>query len=122
MGGDEFCALFAGATPVQAAKFMERVRYQFEASAFGSYPAGLFGATASFGIAGFDTAMNSADLIEAADRALYAAKQEGRNLVSLQSDENQKSCLALMQVLDRRNGGRTALDAASCEPVGRPKP
>lgn len=83
MGGDEFCLLFVGATPDQAAQVVERVRSRFEAIVFGTHSPGVFGVTASFGLAGFTAEMNEMELLEAADRALYEAKKKGRNLVSV---------------------------------------
>ncbi|HYA16499.1 MAG TPA: diguanylate cyclase, partial [Bryobacteraceae bacterium] len=86
LGGDEFCVLLSGSNAAQAAECLERVRLRFQTIAFGSDGKGVFSVTASFGIASLRPGMNSAALIEAADRALYAAKQKGRNVVAAQPE------------------------------------
>ncbi len=85
LGGDEFCVLVV-ADASRATECLERVRARFQTLAFGfDGQSGVFTATASFGIARFSPGMTSASLIEAADRALYAAKQKGRNVVTSES-------------------------------------
>jgi diguanylate cyclase (GGDEF)-like protein len=58
----------------------ERIRKQFEAQKF-TVAGHTFGATASFGIAGFrgKTPPKFSDLVTLADAALYSAKKKGRN-------------------------------------------
>ena len=86
LGGDEFCVLLNGTNSAQATECLDRVRDRFQTIAFGIDGHGVFSATASFGVASLQPGMNSAALIEAADRALYAAKNKGRNVVAAQPD------------------------------------
>lgn len=74
-GGDEFFALLADSDAGGARKFVDRVREKFEAA---MREAGNQVITVSAGIAEFRSDMESpAELIEAADRALYISKSEG---------------------------------------------
>jgi diguanylate cyclase (GGDEF)-like protein len=82
-GGDEFCALLFCAGPDDAAATAERIRRRIEALEFGD---GSLSVTASVGLAtvpilGADTAIDLPGLMAAADRALYRAKDDGRNRV-----------------------------------------
>jgi diguanylate cyclase (GGDEF)-like protein len=67
-GGEEFVVLLPGAGAPQAASILERLR--------GVTPAGQ---TFSAGIATWDTAETSDELIARADRSLYRAKEQGRD-------------------------------------------
>ena len=89
MGGDEFYVLLPRTAVPEAIICMERIRNRFQTVAFGGSSGSVFGVTASFGIAGLTVQKTSAELIEAADRALYEAKARGRNMVHVasQSDE-----------------------------------
>ncbi|MDJ0837894.1 MAG: diguanylate cyclase [Acidobacteriota bacterium] len=79
-GGDEFCIVFPHATPEQAMISVERIRQQVGELSFKAESGETFRATATFGIAdmaeGRDTPR---DLILAADKALFKAKEAGRN-------------------------------------------
>jgi diguanylate cyclase (GGDEF)-like protein len=77
-GGEEFALVLPGTDAATAAHVAERLR-----GAIADMP-GSPAITASLGVASFpDAALNAADLIAAADEALYAAKQEGRNRVGV---------------------------------------
>jgi diguanylate cyclase (GGDEF)-like protein len=84
-GGDEFTVVMPQTIKAEAAMVASRVRQAVEDKVFA-----LDGATAkitiSIGVAGYpqDTATKTA-LIKAADDALYAAKQSGRNNVKIAS-------------------------------------
>jgi diguanylate cyclase (GGDEF)-like protein len=83
-GGEEFLILLPDATPEGAIVGMERLRAGIEGLAIphaGRVPPGIM--TISIGISGWDPALrrNPAQVLEAADVALYAAKQHGRNRV-----------------------------------------
>jgi two-component system chemotaxis response regulator CheY len=83
-GGEEFLILLPDATPESAIVGMERLRAGIEGLGIphgGRVPPGVM--TISIGIAGWDPALrrNPAQVLEAADVALYAAKQHGRNRV-----------------------------------------
>lgn len=82
-GGDEFCVLLPEASKMEAAVIAERVRSGVEEFSFiaGSQPVKI---TLSCGIASFpDDANSGGKLLEAADKALYQAKQGGRNRVAI---------------------------------------
>jgi diguanylate cyclase (GGDEF)-like protein len=76
-GGEEFVILMPETELTGAAEFSDRLR-----SAIGQS-----GVTVSVGVASTKHFMNSEELLEAADQALYQAKDAGRNRVYLQSDE-----------------------------------
>jgi diguanylate cyclase (GGDEF)-like protein len=81
VGGEEFAVLCPGANLEEARKVAERVRTSLNENRFEA-PDGLLAVTASLGVAvRSDT---PAALYEAADRALYRAKAEGRNRVAVQ--------------------------------------
>ncbi len=74
-GGEEFAAVLSETSRDAAIGYAQRVRHRLAAEV----PGGL---TVSAGVAVFDETMASvAELVSAADQALYRAKQEGRNRV-----------------------------------------
>ncbi len=73
-GGDEFAVLLRGAARETALQVAHRARTAFE-------QANTFGTTLSVGIAQFSPEMLAADLLKAADSALYRAKSDGKNSV-----------------------------------------
>ncbi|MFT3813562.1 MAG: diguanylate cyclase [Acidovorax sp.] len=78
-GGEEFCILLPG-TPAEAAQAVaERIRAESAAFGFGpEHPA--LRMTASFGVSGIGAAdPHFGTLFSRADRALYTAKQQGRD-------------------------------------------
>lgn len=81
-GGEEFTIVLAGATIETARVIAERVR-----SGFAGEHRFLHGqplnATVSAGVAEAGAAMTFEDTLDAADRALYAAKRSGRDRVEL---------------------------------------
>lgn len=83
-GGEEFIVLLVDTGPVGASILAERMRVRIESLriAHRASSAGAF-LTASFGVATLipRPGLRSEDLVERADRALYAAKQRGRNRV-----------------------------------------
>ncbi|HEX5659439.1 MAG TPA: sensor domain-containing diguanylate cyclase [Polyangiales bacterium] len=82
-GGEEFCILCEETDSRGAVLLAERVREQLAERSFDS-ELGSFGVTCSLGVAAFpDDAVNDSQLFELADKALYAAKQSGRNRVCL---------------------------------------
>jgi diguanylate cyclase (GGDEF)-like protein len=77
-GGEEFVTLLPGSVAADATAFAERVRAAVDSSRE-FHGKGL---TISAGIAEYDPTMGrSIELLEAADAALYAAKEAGRNAV-----------------------------------------
>ena len=81
MGGDEFYVLFAETTVGQAALSLDRIRNRWAGMSFNAPGGGTFSVTSTFGAAPLQDGMDSKALIEAADQALYRAKQSGRNRV-----------------------------------------
>lgn len=86
-GGEEFAVVLPGAGSEPAAGAAERLRRAVEQHPFPgreTQPRGRV--TASLGVAVYPTdAAGAAELLEAADRALYRAKDAGRNAVVLHS-------------------------------------
>ncbi len=79
-GGDEFVMIFPHTDLEGAITLIERVRERLKGLAFIG-PRGSFSVTGSFGVAEFTPGMRPADLVAAADRALYGAKSAGRDRV-----------------------------------------
>lgn len=80
-GGEEFLLVLPGMTREGAVARAEQLRLAF-AAALMSYNATIIRATASFGVATFPEDGHDIDeLIGAADKALYTAKETGRNQV-----------------------------------------
>lgn len=80
-GGEEFTVIAPGASTEIAARRVERLRLALSKLVVHSGAAVLPPITASFGIAGFDSANGNLTpkIMEAADEALYRAKRQGRN-------------------------------------------
>lgn len=75
-GGEEFITVLSGAGLDSAARFAEAIRQELNGIS------GVAEFTVSAGVAEYEDAMDSmADLVAAADRALYRAKAEGRDRV-----------------------------------------
>jgi len=87
LGGEEFLSINVACTETEAAQGAERLRraiedHEFEHPSFGGR------VTVSFGIAERTADMTCIDdLIKAADEALYAAKEAGRNCVRCWGDD-----------------------------------
>jgi len=82
-GGEEFAAILPHTDAADAAAWAERVRARLEREPV-RWLGKVVRVTASFGVASAPAhAGNAGELIEAADRALYLAKQRGRNTVVL---------------------------------------
>lgn len=83
-GGEEFGVVLPGAMPEDALKIMEKVRKSF--AAIRHHSDGVeFSVTLSCGIATYPGCGDQVSITEAADKALYLAKQNGRNRVELGS-------------------------------------
>jgi diguanylate cyclase (GGDEF)-like protein len=83
-GGDEFVAILPDADANLAMAVGERIRESIEATGLPAAPGGVVtvsaGATAIRGETAFE--LTAEDLVAAADHALYAAKNSGRNRVN----------------------------------------
>lgn len=82
-GGEEFLILCPETTLDHAFAMAEKLRSTLEQSDKSKYPI-----TASFGIAAFQKGMKESKLINNADRALYKAKEKGRNRVEKGYEEH----------------------------------
>ncbi|MCB1303694.1 MAG: diguanylate cyclase [Leptospiraceae bacterium] len=80
LGGEEFLIIRANGTEIVAARFAEQVRRQIEMLNIPLERGGLM-VTASFGVSEWIEGQSLEELIECADRALYCAKDRGRNRV-----------------------------------------
>ncbi len=80
-GGEEFCIILPGADRKAAAAIAERLRMQVKSASQGRFTASVR-ITASFGVAALaDGIGDPGELINRADKALYVAKESGRNRV-----------------------------------------
>ena len=82
IGGEEFAVLLPDATVSAARQFAEQVRIAFAVRAIDGLEKGA-SVTASFGVAERADGEHWSDLLDRADRALYAAKRDGRDCVRL---------------------------------------
>jgi diguanylate cyclase (GGDEF)-like protein/PAS domain S-box-containing protein len=78
-GGEEFAVLLPETGAAEAGEFAERVRTRIKMAAF----PGIGGITASFGVADLHDGEARDTFVGAADRALYRAKDSGRDHVVL---------------------------------------
>jgi diguanylate cyclase (GGDEF)-like protein/PAS domain S-box-containing protein len=84
LGGEEFALLLTETPLASAHEVADRLRLATERIRIDDGRGGRLGFTVSAGVAGLTPQTNSAaELVAAADRALYAAKHAGRNRVAL---------------------------------------
>ena len=82
LGGEEFAILLGGVAEASALQVAERVRAGVEALAISLADGAVVRPTVSVGVAvGQGDALSLDSLLDGADRAMYAAKQGGRNRV-----------------------------------------
>jgi diguanylate cyclase (GGDEF)-like protein len=79
-GGEEFCLILPGTEGVQAMAMAERMREAFASSAFNARDTAVR-VTGSFGVAERRQGERLEAWIERLDRAMYRAKQLGRDRV-----------------------------------------
>jgi diguanylate cyclase (GGDEF)-like protein len=82
-GGEEFIILLPDTSPAGAVSAVEKIRHRFEALQFDADQR-PFSVTLSAGVAGNGRRMAVEALINAADRALYKAKRNGRNRIEIE--------------------------------------
>lgn len=82
-GGEEFCLVFSRTTLAEAAEMAERIRIRIEKEAGGRVRTSFkLAMTVSCGISSTKLGANTPlELVDQADKALYAAKESGRNCV-----------------------------------------
>jgi diguanylate cyclase (GGDEF)-like protein len=89
-GGEEFVVILPRTPADQGVAEAEALRAQLDERAFDTPAGHQVRMSASIGVAGFDpesaTIVTSEQMIDAADRAMYAAKVQGRNRVVLWSE------------------------------------
>ena len=94
-GGEEFLVICTNSAVSRAALVAERIRQLVESHqidvADESGANRIIQITISIGAAGFNASINSKKLVQAADKALYRAKGEGRNRVIVASTEVKES-------------------------------
>lgn len=88
-GGEEFLAVLPDCTPQQAKLIVDEIRQRFAELHFIA-DGGEFSCTLSAGIAGTDVNSDAEQLRERADKALYAAKYNGRNQVQVAASEEHR--------------------------------
>ena len=80
-GGEEFCIMLPGVGCEDAVAIAERLRTQVKGASQGRFTASVR-ITASFGVAALTEDIgNPSELVNCADKALYVAKESGRNRV-----------------------------------------
>jgi len=88
-GGEEFVLLFDGMTPEEAHEIVDIARYDLARrniiDRISGQPIGSI--TLSAGVAGIGLDSNISNMLRRADRALYRAKREGRNLALLADND-----------------------------------
>ncbi len=91
VGGEEFALLLPSTQQAEAYEFCQRLHGAIGKAVL-KHDHGLISYTASIGLASFDS--NSQDSVEnmlaLADKALYKAKNNGRNQTAIYSDQNEK--------------------------------
>jgi diguanylate cyclase (GGDEF)-like protein len=84
-GGEEFAVILPGADLTESKKIGEKIRDKFSQLKFNADDV-EFNVTLSIGISSYPAALSSRDMVSAADKALYRAKNLGRNRV-IHADE-----------------------------------
>lgn len=86
-GGEEFCVLLPGSSEEQACKLADRLRHRFAETKLSHGQDGVLQCTLSVGVADLSkAAVGFGDLLAEADKALYRAKEIGRNRVVAASE------------------------------------
>lgn len=82
-GGEEFLIVLVETDRNEASHVAERIRQQVEDTPISVLDQEVLNVTLSIGVASYDGHPDYQYLINAADKALYSAKQGGRNRVTL---------------------------------------
>jgi diguanylate cyclase (GGDEF)-like protein len=92
LGGEEFAVVIADGNYDNAVAIAERIRSEF-ADAAGIVEGNAVGATASIGIALIGRPADEVSLLGDADRALYRAKDRGRNRVEISDPDRRLAAI-----------------------------
>ncbi len=96
LGGKQFLAVLPGCSLAEAAEIAERARIALESRPI-KHPDGEFDITASFGVTSADASdITEDELLSTADKALFLAKQHGKNSVRGASPRGQDSPTAVV--------------------------
>lgn len=93
-GGEEFAVLFPETSLVRGAELADRLRAELAATPFQAVPGKLHPITISAGVCGVtpqDDLPDPAEILRRADRALYRAKEGGRNRVEREGSAPSRS-------------------------------
>ena len=85
LGGEEFALLLIATDEANARVVCERIRQTIAAAAF-DFDKEPHGVTASFGVAEAAPGLSVEDLLARADKALYRAKEDGRDRIAVASE------------------------------------
>ena len=83
LGGEEFAILLTGTDIQRASMVCERLRKMVSAQRISTVGSESIAITFSAGLVELDGRASRADLLDAADKALYRAKNSGRNCLRL---------------------------------------
>ena len=83
LGGEEFGIYLPGATPQLTSKIAERIRRQVEETVVPGFSREQIALTASIGVTRVEPQLNLVDCLRIADLAMYRAKKNGRNRISI---------------------------------------
>ncbi|MCR9142975.1 MAG: diguanylate cyclase [bacterium] len=107
-GGEEFMVVLPYTPASAAAQVMDEIREHFSSVELAGQGPRRFHASFSCGVADLEQVPDAPELIDAADRALYAAKKAGRNQVALYDPATDQIPLSPEQKPDGESTGRPA--------------
>lgn len=105
-GGEEFLVVLRGADLDGARRAAERIRATIAESPFDT-SAGPIPVTVSIGVATWEPPESESDLIRRADDALYKAKEQGRNRVSVSTESHPRHQTGTLEDGTEPAGGRS---------------
>ena len=84
-GGEEFVTIFEGVEPAEAAAQLDKIRSELAAKQFAIRATGAMLRDLSFsgGVCGMKGRRDASAMLKGADKALYRAKEEGRNRICI---------------------------------------
>lgn len=116
-GGEEFCVVLPGLSADDAISVAERIRLGIMNDSIRIYQATGPNVTASLGVASiFDHAVNPAELNDQADKALYVAKESGRNRVIRWDPRQEKLPESEVKTSESTAGLKPLVTAQSASP------